>query len=109
MKNTNFSRYKIPNWINLISIIVVMILLFQMYACFFNPSLAYGKFENIDSKYTNTSSNISAPIIYYGGLGGSGKRVDITFESPTYKFKINIRNKQGGLYPSHIMCDYIKK
>jgi hypothetical protein len=49
MKNTNFSRYKIPNWINLISIIVVMILLFQMYACFFNPSLAYGKFENIDS------------------------------------------------------------
>jgi hypothetical protein len=49
MKNTNFSRYKIPNWINLVSIIVVMILLFQMYACFFNPSLAYGKFENIDS------------------------------------------------------------
>jgi len=67
------------------------------------------QFENIDSKYTNTSSNISAPIIHYGGLGGNGKRVDITFESPTYKFKINIRNKQGGLYPSHIMCDYIKK
>jgi hypothetical protein len=67
------------------------------------------QFEHIDSEYTNTASDVSAPIIYYGGLGGNGKRVDITFESPTYKFKINIRNKQGGLYPTHIMCDYVKK
>lgn len=49
MKNTNFSCYKIPKWITLLSIIVVIILLFQIYACFFNPSMAYGKFENIDS------------------------------------------------------------
>jgi hypothetical protein len=67
------------------------------------------QFEHIDSEYTNTASDVSAPIIYYGGLGGNGKRVDITFESPTYKFKINIRNKQGGLYPTHIMCEYVKK
>jgi len=67
------------------------------------------QFEHIDSTYTNTASDISAPVIYYGGIGGDGKRVDVTFESPTYKFKINIRNKQGGLYPTHIMCDYIKK
>jgi hypothetical protein len=67
------------------------------------------QFEHINSDYTDTASDISAPIIYYGGLGGNGKRVDITFESPTYKFKINIRNKQGGLYPTHIMCDYVKK
>ena len=67
------------------------------------------QFEHIDSAYTNTASDVSAPVIYYGGLGGNGKRVDITFESPTYKFKINIRNKQGGLYPTHIMCDYVKK
>ena len=67
------------------------------------------QFEHIDSKYTDTASDISAPVIYYGGIGGNGKRVDITFESPTYKFKINIRNKQGGLYPTHIMCDYTKK
>ena len=67
------------------------------------------QFEHIDSEYTNTASDVSAPIIYYGGIGGNGKRVDVTFESPLYKFKINIRNKQGGLYPTHIMCDYIKK
>ena len=67
------------------------------------------QFSKIDSEYTDTASDVSAPIVYYGGIGGNGKRVDVTFESPTYKFKINIRNKQGGLYPSHIMCDYTKK
>jgi hypothetical protein len=67
------------------------------------------QFEEIDSQYADTASDVSAPIVYYGGIGGNGKRVDVTFESPTYKFKINIRNKQGGLYPSHIMCDYTKK
>lgn len=36
-------------WINIISIIVIAILVFQMYACYFNPSLAYGTFENIDA------------------------------------------------------------
>ncbi|MBM4056186.1 MAG: hypothetical protein FJ264_16260 [Planctomycetes bacterium] len=36
-------------WINIISIIVIAILAFQMYACYFNPSLAYGKFENNDA------------------------------------------------------------
>jgi len=67
------------------------------------------QFEEINSKYTDTASDVSSPVIYYGGIGGNGKRVDVTFESPTYSFKINIRNKQGGLYPSHIMCDYTKK
>ena len=67
------------------------------------------EFYKIDKDYTDTASNISAPKIYYGGDSGKGKRIDITFESPTYSFKINIRNKQGGLYPSHIMCDYKTK
>ena len=67
------------------------------------------QFAKINSDYTDTASDVSTPTIYYGGIGGNGKRVDVTFESPTYSFKINIRNKQGGLYPSHIMCDYTKK
>jgi hypothetical protein len=37
---------------------------------------------------------------------GSAKRLDIEVLTPRYEFKINIRNKQGGLYPSHIMADY---
>jgi len=37
---------------------------------------------------------------------GSAKRIDIEIITKLYIFKVNIRNKQGGLYPSHIMCDY---
>ena len=36
---------------------------------------------------------------------GSAKRIDIEVVTKLYIFKINIRNKQGKLYPSHIMCD----
>ena len=38
---------------------------------------------------------------------GTAKRIDIRVVSPLYIFKFNIRNKQGGLTPSHIMCDYV--
>ena len=37
------------------------------------------------------------------------KVLDIHMESSVYKFMWNLRNKQSGLYPSHIMCDYKKK
>ena len=37
---------------------------------------------------------------------GQAKRIDVQIMTPMYEFKVNIRNKQGGLYPSHIMCDY---
>lgn len=47
--NANYRRDKIPMWINILNIVVICILLFQMYACFFNPSLAYGAFENSDA------------------------------------------------------------
>lgn len=47
--------------------------------------------------------------IQYGGAQGKGKRIDIVFSNQYFDFKINIRNKQGGLYPSHIMCDYKSK
>jgi hypothetical protein len=49
MDNFNYRRDKIPMWMNVLSVIVIVILFFQMYACYFNPSLAYGTFENIDA------------------------------------------------------------
>jgi len=67
------------------------------------------EFYKVDKNYSETASDVTSPKVYYGGIDGSGKRVDITVESSLYSFKINIRNKQGGIYPSHIMCDYIKK
>ena len=55
------------------------------------------KYANVDGcKFT----------AYYGGKSGKGKRIDIEFENAYYFFSMNIRNKQSGIYPSHIMMDY---
>ena len=52
------------------------------------------------------TSDITA---YYGGTSGMGKRLDVVFSNRYFDFKLNIRNKQSGLYPSHIMLDYVSK
>lgn len=48
-----------------------------------------------------------ATILY--PLDGSAKRVDIVIEYEYITFKINIRAKDGGIYPTHIMADYVFK
>lgn len=40
--NANFRRDKIPVWINILSGIVILILLFITYSALVNPALAYG-------------------------------------------------------------------
>lgn len=66
--------------------------------------------KKIDKNAMQTAAQLSDITVYYGGRGGSGRRIDVAFESPTYKFNINIRDKQGsGGYPSHIMCDFKNK
>lgn len=50
---------------------------------------------------------IKSAEVQYGGENGNGKRVDVVIELTNMKIKINIRNKQGGIYPTHIMCDYV--
>ena len=68
------------------------------------------EFFFVGDEYNKAASQPTSGIeIQYGGKTGKGKRIDIVFESEKYRFKINIRNKQGKLYPSHIMCDYKKK
>lgn len=53
------------------------------------------------------AANVNPPIIYYGGKGGKGKRIDIEMSSPTYTFKLNLRDTQGkDGYPSRLMCDF---
>lgn len=67
-------------------------------------------FFKIDEKYNESASKItSQPKVYYGGVDGKGKRIDIVFESEKYIFKVNIRPKDRGVYPTHIMCDYKAK
>lgn len=44
--------------------------------------------------------------VWYGGENGKGKRIDVVVTMTNMKIKFNIRNKQGGIYPTHIMADY---
>ena len=65
----------------------------------------------IDKEYMNKAASLvgNTVEINYGGAGGRGKRVDMIFETKSYDFKFNIRNKQGGTYPTHTNGDYYKK
>jgi hypothetical protein len=53
------------------------------------------------------AADIGPITVYYGGLTGDGRRIDIKFDSPTYSFKLNIRDTQGNDgYPTRLMCDF---
>ena len=60
-------------------------------------------FLNAASKPLSNKIEIKYPV------GGSAKRIDIHVETSKFYLNFNIRNKQGGIYPSHIMCDYKMK
>ena len=68
-------------------------------------------FYEIDQNYMNKAATLvgNSVEINYGGAGGKGKRIDMLFETELYEFKFNIRNKQGGVYPTHTNGDYYKK
>lgn len=62
--------------------------------------------KEIDKTYRDAASKVQSVTVYYGGKGGTGSRVDIEVKTPKYILKFNFRNKQGGKYISHLMCDY---
>ena len=67
-------------------------------------------FWYMDPRRNRAFSNVTGNVtVYYGGKSGNGKRIDVEFKNNYFDFKLNIRNKQRGLYPSHIMLDYISK
>lgn len=64
-------------------------------------------FSKVDKKYmdsaaTVTSSNIT--LLY--PTKGTAKRLDMVVQTQKYTLTFNIRNKQGGIYPTHLMMDY---
>lgn len=64
------------------------------------------EFYEMSRRRMMDSAKVKSVTILYPEPG-SAKRLDIEVVTKLYIFKINIRNKQGGLYPSHIMCDYV--
>lgn len=66
--------------------------------------------KKMDRTALNKASNVSSAKIYYGGKTGTGRRIDYELESPSYVFKLNIRDTQGGDgYPTRLMCDFSYK
>lgn len=66
--------------------------------------------KKMDQAAMQKAAQLSDIVVYYGGKGGSGRRIDVVFESPTYKFNINIRDTQGkDGYPTRMMCDFKNK
>ena len=64
----------------------------------------------ITKTYMEEAAKINNGIkVYFGRMNGKGKGVNITCESKHYSFMFNVRNKQGGKFPTHVMCDYKKK
>ena len=67
-------------------------------------------FWEVSKSRNNSYSAVSGEAtVYYGGKQGRGKRIDVEFSNRFYDFSMNIRNKQSGIYPSHIMLDYESK
>lgn len=50
-------------------------------------------------------SDIESATVEYP-IGGSAKRVNVVVKYPSIEFSINIRSKDGGVLPTHIMADY---
>ena len=66
--------------------------------------------KKMDKSAMQKAANIGKVTVYYGGKTGTGKRVDIEFQSSTYKFKLNMRDTQGkDGYPTRLMCDFSYK
>lgn len=63
-------------------------------------------YYDMTPKFLNKAANIISDISILYPKGGSAKRVDIKVETDIFHLNFNIRNKQGGILPSHIMCDY---
>jgi hypothetical protein len=62
--------------------------------------------QDVLYRSNKVNTNVLRYQSYYGGKLKKGKRIDIEITTKSLIFTINIRNKQGGIYPSHIMCDF---
>lgn len=63
-------------------------------------------YYDMNEKFLDKASKIISDLTILYPKGGSAKRIDMKLETEIFHLNFNIRNKQGGILPSHIMCDY---
>lgn len=65
------------------------------------------KSTKIDEPYMRNAARPQSLTVYYGGMGGNGKRIDMEIVTGKYMLKLNIRDTQGGDgYPTRLMGDF---
>ena len=65
------------------------------------------KSTKIDESYMRQAAKPTSLNVYYGGMGGNGKRIDMEIITGKYLLKLNIRDTQGGDgYPTRLMGDF---
>ena len=61
----------------------------------------------VNEAYMREAAKPKSLVVYYGGKGGAGKRIDMEIMTPKYEFKLNIRDTQGADgYPTRLMGDF---
>ncbi len=67
-------------------------------------------FYEVNESYADRASTLVGNNVelQYGGGDGRAKRINMLFRTKEYDFTFNIRNKQGGVWPSHSNGDYTK-
>ena len=70
-------------------------------------SMYFMKNQSVMGDYSTLTTKFQ---VLYGGKTGTGKRVDVEFETSAFEFTLNIRSKAGGTtYPTNVMLDYKTK
>jgi CRISPR/Cas system CSM-associated protein Csm2 small subunit len=71
-----------------------------------NSDGSVDSYRMTEAALEKAATPLSSTVDIYYPRGGSAKRIDIKLETEMFELNFNIRNKQGGILPSHIMCDY---
>ena len=64
--------------------------------------------EEIDKKYLDSITKVQSVKIIYPEIGKS-KYLQIIIQTSKYKFNVQMRNSQGGIYPNGMFCYYSGK
>tara|TARA_Y100001937_G_C7096418_1_gene320281 strand:+ start:233 stop:1471 length:1239 start_codon:yes stop_codon:yes gene_type:complete len=68
-----------------------------------NGKVDYFQIKKQDLKRITTPRSV---VVLYPKASHPSKRIDVIIDTPKFELKMNLRNKQAGILPTHIMLDY---
>ena len=71
-----------------------------------NDKINYINLTTLKNLDEFVGKNIHNVTIQYGGVKGYAKRVNIVVKYDNMTITFNFRNKDGGVYPTHLMANF---